>query len=422
MNLLPLANVVAAGFEWDYLWHWTHDQEIGKVLIAPSATVIAALIAIIGVWLTARRATQQMELTKQGTPPELTRYKEWLEVSEKYKEVVGPTGAHRSAKELKEYKEIESSRKAALDRAVWERKVISACPDVNGQKRLMGIPISFMMSDVKKNNFPKNIPNFKLGKIFLVEIMIILPIALFLILVSIYLVWFSIIYPLIYNAFTTFIGPVDSTFIWVAGNSSPNIWETIGVIVFLMVILGLVNLMINVGDSWRMSVSGEKFAECGYLRILRENMPNDEFLGVFMSSLNGVNNSQRCFFALWDENYRNFIYYPKWFESKFSFILEPIIFGLPYGLINIRHKSRGHSYGEYKPEVFDLLKEDIDKKKEGIDKKKEDAKKMKKDIKKRRRMSKKKAKQDENLKGKKTPVSRRMALWISKRWESLNRS
>lgn len=29
--------------------------------------------------------------------------------------------------------------------------------------------------------------------------------------------------------------------------------------------------------------------------------------------------------------------------------------------------------------------------------------------------------QDENLKGKNTSISRRMALWISKRWESLNR-
>ena len=55
MNLLYLANVVVAEVGEDYYWHWTHDQEIGKALIAACATLIAALIAIAGVVLTVRK-------------------------------------------------------------------------------------------------------------------------------------------------------------------------------------------------------------------------------------------------------------------------------------------------------------------------------------------------------------------------------
>ena len=57
MNLLYLANVVVAEVGGDYYWHWTHDQEIGKALVAAGATVIAALIAIAGVVLTVRKTT-----------------------------------------------------------------------------------------------------------------------------------------------------------------------------------------------------------------------------------------------------------------------------------------------------------------------------------------------------------------------------
>lgn len=106
MNLLYLANVVVAEVSEDYYWHWTHDQEIGKALVTACATIVAALIAIIGVALTARKTTQQMELSKQGTPPELTRYKEWLEVSEKYKDLVNSTNVHILGKSLSEYQRL----------------------------------------------------------------------------------------------------------------------------------------------------------------------------------------------------------------------------------------------------------------------------------------------------------------------------
>ena len=150
-NQLLLEQVLAEGFSWDYLWHWTHDPDIWKAIIPASATVIASLIAIIGVWLTARRTTQQIELSKQGTPPELTRYITWVEASEKYKNLMEFERGNSFEGSEKEYKEIKASRKAALQRAIWERKVISACPDIHVQKRILNIPYVILLG--KKIDF-----------------------------------------------------------------------------------------------------------------------------------------------------------------------------------------------------------------------------------------------------------------------------
>lgn len=162
---------------------------------------------------------------------------------------------------------------------------------------------------------------------------------------------------------------------------------------FLLCLYGL-SFWVNAAETTRINLSGEQFAECGYLRILQENLPSDKFEDLFKSSSNKINNSQRCFFALWDDNYRNFVYYPKRVEGKFAFILESIIFGLPYWIINIRHKSRGYNYGEYRPEIFGFVEGTSGGDQTG---------------------------QDKNLKGKKSSMSRRLVLRISKKWESLSR-
>ncbi|WP_314909653.1 hypothetical protein [Rothia mucilaginosa] len=138
-NQLLLTQVLAAGFDWNYLWHWTHDQDLGKVLISAIAPIATAVIAALSLILSARRETKQMELSKQGTPPELTRYKEWLEISEKYKELVKFGNVDALSITSEEYREIEASRKASLERAVWERKVFAFCPYSNAQKLLMQI-------------------------------------------------------------------------------------------------------------------------------------------------------------------------------------------------------------------------------------------------------------------------------------------
>lgn len=371
MNLLYLANVVVAEVGEDYYWHWTHDQEIGKALVAACATIVAALIAIIGVALTARKTTQQMELSKQGTPPELTRYKEWLEVSEKYKELVNSTNVHILGKSLSEYQEIESSREEALKRAIWERKVLSACPNIRGQKRLLNIPASLVIHGDKEIS---SLPNFRYGKYLWLEALIVVPVLV--------------------GMLITMVMLTVSFIIRLLSGDEDFIGSTISFMLnFLLCLYGL-SFWVNAAETTRINLSGEQFAECGYLRILQENLPSDKFEDLFKSSSNKINNSQRCFFALWDDNYRNFVYYPKWVEGKFAFILESIIFGLPYWIINIRHKSRGYNYGEYRPEIFGFVEGTSGGDQTG---------------------------QDKNLKGKKSSMSRRLVLRISKKWESLSR-
>lgn len=371
MNLLYLANVVVAEVGEDYYWHWTHDQEIGKALVAACATIVAALIAIIGVALTARKTTQQMELSKQGTPPELTRYKEWLEVSEKYKDLVDSTNVHVLVKNSPEYQEIESSRKEALTRAIWERKVLASCPNIRGQKRLLNIPASLVIHGDKEIS---SLPNFRYGKYLWLEGLFILPV---------FVGMLTIIFMLTI-AYITSVLSGGKEFIGLTISFAFNV-------LFCLYALGF---GVNLAESTRMGLSGEWFAEYGYLRILQEDLPSDKFNDLFQSSLNKINNSQRCLFALWDENYRNFVYCPKWVESKFASILEPIIFCLPYWIINIRHKSRGYNYGEYRPEIFGFVEGTSGGDQTG---------------------------QDENMKGKKSSIIRRLVLWISKEWESRNR-
>ena len=334
MNLLYLANVVVAEVGEDYYWHWTHDQEIGKALVAACATVIAALIAITGVALTARKTTQQMELSKQGTPPELTRYKEWLEISERYKEFAKISDACKSEDKLKEYQEIESSRRVALERATWERKVLASCPNIRGQKRLLNIPASQV---VHGNKEISSLPNFRYGKYLWLEALLVVP------------AFVGMLFTLVMLAI--------SFIIHLLSGDEDVIGSTISFVFNFLLCLYSLGFWVNAAESTRNNLSGERFAEYGYLRILQENLSSDKFEDLFKSSLNKINNSQRCFFALWDENYRNFVYFPKWVESKFSFILEPIIFGLPYWLINIRHRSRGYNYGEYRPEIFGISEE-----------------------------------------------------------------
>lgn len=332
MNLLPLANVVAAGFDWDYLWHWTHDDGLTKAIIT---AVIAGVVSLCVAWWNGRKTDKQMELSKEATPPELTRYKEWLEISGKYKELVGSTNVHILAKISSEYQEIESSRKEALTRATWERKVLASCPNIRGQKRLLDIPVSQV---VHGNKEISSLPNFRCGKYLWLEALLVVP-AFVGILITMIMLAISFIIHLS------------------SGDKDVIGLTVLFVLNFLLCLYGL-SFWVNAAESTRNSLSGEWFAEYGYLRILQENLPSDKFEDLFKFSMSKINNPQRYFFALWDGNYRNFVYFPKWVESKFSFILEPVIFGLPYSLINIRHKSRGYNYGEYRFDIFDIDKEE----------------------------------------------------------------
>ena len=123
-NQLLLAQGLAEGFSWDYLWHWTHDQDLGKVLISAVAPIATAVIAALSLILTARRETKQMELSKQGMPPELTRYKTWLEVSEKYKELVKFGNVDALSVPSEEYRRLKHLEKLLLNELCGSEKFL----------------------------------------------------------------------------------------------------------------------------------------------------------------------------------------------------------------------------------------------------------------------------------------------------------
>ena len=331
MNLLPLANVVAAGFEWDYLWHWTHDDGLTKAIIT---AVIAGVVSLCVAWWNGRKTDKQMELSKEATPPELTRYKEWLEASEKYKALVGSLDSGSSAEELDEYKEIESSRKVALKRAVWERKVLSACPDANGQKRLLDIPDGVVVNGSKANSTPS------FGSAGLTTIGLFISVLLILLAAAFICLIVADLWDVIY-----------------AKGFKLGEWDITSIVadplLIAFILWGAIYFM-NIIDAVILNLTGKYFAEYGYLRIIREDLSAEEFKDVLRGSSNGSSNAQRYIFALWDGNYRNFVYCPGGLNSKFSYIWVVFKFGLPYRLINIRHKSRGYNYGEYRPEIFGI--------------------------------------------------------------------
>ena len=332
MNLLLLAHLVADGGK-------AAETSSGPVW----ATWVPATIGLLGslgvAWWSGRKTDRQMELSKQATPPELTRYKEWLDASEKYKTLVGSLDDGISTEESDEYKDIESSRQAALKRAVWERKVLSACPDVNGQKRLLGISDGVIVNGNKVNYIPSfGSSGLTALGIFFAVLLILLAIA--------------------------FIVPIASD-LWgnfcVTKGFATGEWDIVSIILdilLILIILWATNHFINIIDVVTMSMSGKYFAEYGYLRIIQDDMSAKEFEDILRNSCNKNSNAQRCIFALWDEKYRNFVYCPRELNSKWSYVLGILNFGLPYKFINRGYKKRGYSYGEYRFDIFDIDKEE----------------------------------------------------------------
>lgn len=333
MSLLPLANVVAAGFDWDYLWHWTHDDGLIKAAIA---AVIAGFVSLSVAWWNGLKVDKQIELSKEATPPELTRYKEWLEVSEKYKELVNSTNVHILGKSLEEYQEIESSRKAALGRATWERKVLSVCPQVDAQKRLLNISPSFIVND-DSNSQVIRMPDFKSSKLFLAEIIILAPVALCLVGFPVFWLLQAIFKP----------APGDSL---------------VDNLILVLLSICVVNILLNVADSMHSAFSGSRFAEYAYLCIVREKVEDKEFLGLVESVAGPGNNSSRFYYAVMDADYRELVYCPKILNSKYSPISSSFMLMLPYWMINIICKKNGYNIGEYKSGVFKIENELIDEK------------------------------------------------------------
>ena len=331
MDLLLLAHLFADG------------NQDAKASSAPLwAAWIPAVIALLGTllvaWRSGRKTDKQMELSKQATPPELTRYKEWLEISKTYKELVNFEDVDALSKVSDEYKGIEASREVAFQRAVWERKVLSACPDPNGQKRLLDIPHGVVVNG-NKANFT---PSFEIAGLTVIGIFI----SLLLILLAIAFVCFLV---------------VDLYGVIFTKGFKLGEWDIISIVADPLLIAftlwGTISFT-NIIDVVILNLTGKYFAEYGYLRIVQEGLSAEEFKDILKSSSNGNSNAQRCIFALWDENYRNFVYCPEAVNSKFSYIWVVFKFGLPYWVVNWGHEERGYNYGEYRLDIFDIDKEE----------------------------------------------------------------
>lgn len=333
MNQLLLAQVLAEGFSWDYLWHWTHDQDLGKVLISAVAPIATAVIAALSLILTARRETKQMELSKQGMPPELTRYKTWLEVSEKYKELVKFGNVDALSVASEEYREIEASRKAALERAVWERKVLSVCSDTNAQKKILNLPERFIVGEYL--SLPGYFPKFQSARSVVVEF--ILQGIFFLQLLS--------------SVFMPVYRDVNSIF-------------NLSTIIEVIFALFLIGLLVYLPSSLRNYVCSENLAEYSYLKVLQGYLSKKELKNLLVMVNTYGRNAGRVRVSIWDRDYSEYVCLPAHWNIKYvSLLLKSLIAASPYWVLclfsRIIHGEWGY-YGKYKPEIFGVdEKEDL---------------------------------------------------------------
>lgn len=322
MNQLLLAQVLAEGFSWDYLWHWTHDQDLGKVLISAIAPIATAIIAALSLILSARRETKQMELSKQGMPPELTRYKAWLEVSESYKELVKFGNVDALSVASEEYREIEASRKAALERAVWERKVLSVCSDTNAQKKILNLPERFIVGEYL--SLPGYFPKFQSARGVVVEL--ILQGIFFLQLLS--------------SVFVPVYRDVNSSYV----SGSFNLLTIIKVILALF----LIGLLVYITSSLRNYVCSENLAEYSYLKVLQGYLSKKELKNLLTMVNTYGRNAGRVRVSIWDRDYSEYVCLPDYWNIKYvSLLIKSLIAASPYWVLCLFSKFIHGEWGYY---------------------------------------------------------------------------
>lgn len=338
MNQLLLAQVLATGFDWNYLWHWTHDSDAWKAVIPASATVIASLIAITGVWVTARRATQQMELSKQGTPPELTRYKTWVEVSEKYKNLMEFERANSFKESENEYQEIRASRKVALERAVWERRVLSSCSDIVAQKRLLELSEGHIFGGEGK--VTQSMPPFE-SKFIIFRLIASIIVFIFSCIFIVFLAkGIKILFDLIVDP------DVDCFYVLIYA-----VLEFLALCISAMA----VRFLDVVLDASYAGIRATKIAEYEYIKMVYkyEGVNAGKNLVGEVSKLS--KNISRMKYALLDYEYSKVINLPRawrserWYSNFFKFLS----FMLPYSALEKLNKGE-KPYGSYLDGVFEI--------------------------------------------------------------------
>lgn len=334
-NQLLLAQVLAEGIE-----NVLTLNSFWPVFVVPLATFASPYLIA---WWNGRRADKQMDFSKRSKPPELARYKELLEISKAYKDLVNFENVDALAIVSPEYRDIEEARKIALERLSWEQKVLSECHDIQARKRLLKIPDSYIvgqwMGDIR------SLPNFKTLASMLVEFIL----YIFLAFMSIKYIKYCI------GLVNVSISPIRDP------DSVPSdsrylvlFFPIVTVVLFLLSIV-LVRVTYVISKSFGAVISWEEVARYEYIKIINKYAPIKvrERLNKIISSR--ARNIARMRYSMVDEEYAKLVNVPKfWRKNNWLVPMVKILsIALPYALLEKFNKS-GKPYGSYLDGAFKI--------------------------------------------------------------------
>lgn len=347
-NQLLLAQVLAEGTE--------STQSLTAI---PWTTIISSAIGLLATfaspyliaWWNGRRADKQMDFSKRSKPPELARYKELLEISKAYKDLVNFENVDSLAIVSPEYREIEEARKIALERLSWEQKVLSECHDIQARKRLLEIPDSYIvgqwMGDIR------SLPNFKTLASMLVEFILYIFLAFMSIKYITYCVdLVNVSFSLIHDPDSL---PSDSRYL--------VLFFPIATVVLSMLSIVLVRVTYVISKSFGIVISWEEVARYEYIKIINKYAPIKvrERLNEVISSR--ARNIARMRYSMVDEEYAKLVNVPKlWRKNNWLIPMVKILsITLPYALLEKFNES-GRPYGSYVDGAFKIDTENLEDK------------------------------------------------------------
>lgn len=334
-NQLLLAQMLAEGTE--------NMIAVSNFLPVLTGALITLIGSLLVAWWNGRKADRQMDFSKRSKPPELARYKELLEISKEYKELVNFENVDALAIVSPEYREIEGCRKIALERLAWEHKVLSECRDIQARKRLLKIPESYIvgqwMGDIKI------FPSFNtILSVFLQVILYIFMIAM------------SIRYGIecIKLAILSFQVIVNPEILDGERQYMVVLIPALTLFLTFMSIFSVRTLYVVIKPLGNAISSGE-IARYEYIKILQKYAPKN-----ICENLDALINSPakavvRLGYAMFDSEYAALVNVPKiWRRNKWYIPPVKILMAaVPYALLEKFNKS-GKPYGSYLEGAFEI--------------------------------------------------------------------
>lgn len=342
-NQLLLAQVLAEGIE-----NVLTPNSFWPVFVVPLATFASPYLIA---WWNGRRADKQMDFSKRSKPPELARYKELLEISKAYKDLVNFENVDALAIVSPEYREIEEARKIALERLSWERKVLSGCRNIQARKKLLKIPESYIVG--QRMGDVRSLPNFKTFASLLIESIL----YIFLVFISIKYIIYCI--DLVKVSFSLIRDP----------NSVPSdsrylvLFFPIITIVLSLLSVVLVRVTYVIFKSFGIVVSWEEVTRYEYIKIINKYAPINVYERLNKVISSPVRNMVRMRYAMVDEEYAALVNVPKiWRKDKWYIPPVKILMAAtPYVLLENFNKD-GIPYGSYLDGAFKIDAKDLEDK------------------------------------------------------------